>query len=96
VRLVWSKERSASFDGDFYSLKGYRPGPHPAHDIGIWVGAAGPRMLALIGRLADGWVPSLFWAPPERLPGLHKRIDEPPRPGVSQRRSGASITSTAG
>src|SRR3712207_682846 len=42
----------------------------------IWVGAAGPRMLALIGRLADGWVPSLFWAPPERLPGLYKRIDE--------------------
>ena len=76
VRLVWSKKRSASFNGDFYSLKGYRPGPHPAHDIGIWVGAAGPRMLALIGRLADGWVPSLFWAPPERLPGLHKRIDE--------------------
>ena len=76
MRLVWSEERSASFDGDFYSLKGYRPGPHPAHHIGIWVGAAGPRMLALIGRLADGWVPSLFWAPPERLPGLYKRIDE--------------------
>ncbi len=76
MRLVWSEERSASFDGEFYSLKGYRPGPHPAHDIGIWVGAAGPRMLTLIGRLADGWVPSLFWAPPERLPGLHKRIDE--------------------
>jgi alkanesulfonate monooxygenase SsuD/methylene tetrahydromethanopterin reductase-like flavin-dependent oxidoreductase (luciferase family) len=76
MRLVWSEERSASFDGDFYSLKGYRPGPHPVHHIGIWVGAAGPRMLALIGRLADGWVPSLFWAPPERLPGLYKRIDE--------------------
>ena len=76
MRLVWSEERSASFDGGFYSLKGYRPGPHPAHHIGIWVGAAGPRMLALIGRLADGWVPSLFWAPPERLPGLYKRIDE--------------------
>ena len=75
MRLVWSEERSASFDGDLYSLKGYRPGPHPAHDIGIWVGAAGPRMLALIGRLADGWVPSLFWAPPERLPGLHELID---------------------
>ena len=76
MRLVWSEERSASFDGGFYSLKGYRPGPHPAHHIGLWVGAAGPRMLALIGRLADGWVPSLFWAPPERLPGLYKRIDE--------------------
>jgi hypothetical protein len=52
-----------------------KPGPRPAHDIGIWLGAAGPRMLRLTGRLADGWVPSLFWAPPERLPGLHEQID---------------------
>lgn len=75
MRLVWSEERSLRFDGELYSLKGMRPGPHPVHDIGIWVGAAGPRMLKLIGRLADGWVPSLFWAPPERLPELHERID---------------------
>lgn len=42
----------------------------------IWVGAAGPRMLNLIGRLADGWIPSSGFAPPERLPELHERIDE--------------------
>jgi alkanesulfonate monooxygenase SsuD/methylene tetrahydromethanopterin reductase-like flavin-dependent oxidoreductase (luciferase family) len=58
MRLVWSDERSLRFDGEFYSLKGMRPGPHPVHDIGIWVGAYGPKMLDLIGRLADGWVPS--------------------------------------
>lgn len=75
MRLVWSEEKSLRFDGELYSLKGMRPGPRPAHDIGIWVGAAGPRMLKLVGRLADGWVPSLFWAPPERLPELHGRID---------------------
>jgi len=75
MRLVWSEERSANFDGELYSLKGYRPGPHPVHPIGIWVGAGGPRMLNLIGRLADGWIPSLFWAPPGRLPGLNGRID---------------------
>jgi alkanesulfonate monooxygenase SsuD/methylene tetrahydromethanopterin reductase-like flavin-dependent oxidoreductase (luciferase family) len=76
MRLVWSGERSLRFDGEFYSLKGMRPGPSPAHDIGIWVGAYGPRMLGLIGRKADGWVPSLGYAPPERLPGMHKKIDE--------------------
>src|SRR5215208_3307430 len=54
MRLVWSEERSLRFDGEFYSLKGMRPGPHPVHDIGIWVGAYGPKMLDLIGRLADG------------------------------------------
>ncbi|HET7480752.1 MAG TPA: LLM class flavin-dependent oxidoreductase [Rubrobacteraceae bacterium] len=75
MRLVWSEERSLRFEGEIYALNGMRPGPRPVHDIGIWIGAAGPRMLQLVGRLADGWVPSLFWAPPERLPELHARID---------------------
>src|SRR5919107_2462952 len=66
MRLVWSDERSLRFDGEFYSLQGMRPGPQPAHDVGIWVGAYGPRMLDLIGRLADGWVPSLGYSPPGR------------------------------
>jgi alkanesulfonate monooxygenase SsuD/methylene tetrahydromethanopterin reductase-like flavin-dependent oxidoreductase (luciferase family) len=75
MRLVWSEERSVRFDGEFYSLRGMRPGPHPVHPIGIWVGAYGPRMLDLIGRLADGWVPSLGYSPPEKLPEMQKRID---------------------
>jgi len=75
MRLVWSEKKSLRFDGELYSLKGMRPGPHPAHPIGIWIGAGGPRMLKLVGRFADGWVPSLFWALPERLPELHGRID---------------------
>lgn len=75
MRLVWSEERSVRFDGEIYPLKGLKPGPHPAHDIGIWVGAGGPRMLGLIGRLADGWVPSMGWATPDRLPEMHGRID---------------------
>ena len=76
MRLVWSEERSLRFEGEIYTLKGMKPGPGPAHEIGIWVGAYGPRMLGLIGRLADGWVPSMGYSPPERLPGLHRRIDE--------------------
>jgi alkanesulfonate monooxygenase SsuD/methylene tetrahydromethanopterin reductase-like flavin-dependent oxidoreductase (luciferase family) len=76
MRLVWSEERSVRFDGEIYTLKGLKPGPHPVHEIGIWVGARGPRMLDLIGRLADGWVPSMGWATPDRLPEMHGRIDE--------------------
>lgn len=76
MRLVWSDERSLRFDGEFYSLDGMRPGPHPVHPIGIWVGAYGPRMLGLIGRLTDGWVPSLGYSSPEKLPEMHKRIDD--------------------
>jgi alkanesulfonate monooxygenase SsuD/methylene tetrahydromethanopterin reductase-like flavin-dependent oxidoreductase (luciferase family) len=33
-------------------------------------------MLRLIGRLADGWVPSRGYSPPEKLPEMQKRIDE--------------------
>jgi hypothetical protein len=33
-------------------------------------------MLDLIGRLADGWVPSHGYSPPERLPEMNRRIDE--------------------
>lgn len=76
MRLVWSEERSLRFDGEFYSLRGMRPGPRPAHEIGVWLGVYGPRMLSLLGRLADGWVPSLGYVPPEKLPELHGRIDE--------------------
>jgi alkanesulfonate monooxygenase SsuD/methylene tetrahydromethanopterin reductase-like flavin-dependent oxidoreductase (luciferase family) len=76
MRLVWSEERSVRFDGEIYTLKGLKPGPPPAHEIEIWVGAGGPRMLGLIGRLADGWIPSMGWATPDKLPGMHERIDE--------------------
>ncbi|GIF70295.1 N5,N10-methylene tetrahydromethanopterin reductase [Asanoa ishikariensis] len=59
IRLVWSGQRNLRFDGRHYRLAGAHSGPLPAHDIGIWLGVYGPRALALAGRLADGWVPSL-------------------------------------
>src|SRR6202030_2317097 len=59
IRLMWSSERSVSFDGKYYRLEGARPGPQPVHEIGIWVGAFKPRMLRLVARKADGWLPSL-------------------------------------
>jgi alkanesulfonate monooxygenase SsuD/methylene tetrahydromethanopterin reductase-like flavin-dependent oxidoreductase (luciferase family) len=76
IRLFWSLERSIDFEGRFYSVRGLHPGPAPAHPIGIWLGAYKPRMLALTGRLADGWVPSLPYAPPDQVPALRQRIDE--------------------
>jgi alkanesulfonate monooxygenase SsuD/methylene tetrahydromethanopterin reductase-like flavin-dependent oxidoreductase (luciferase family) len=69
-------QRSVRFDGRHYRVAGTKPGPAPAHPVGIWVGAYGPRMLALVGRLADGWVPSLSYLPPERLPAAQARIDD--------------------
>jgi len=76
IRLFWSGERGARFEGRYYTVKGVHPGPPPAHRIGVWIGAYRPRMLNLTGRLADGWIPSLRYAPPERIPKMQRRVDE--------------------
>jgi alkanesulfonate monooxygenase SsuD/methylene tetrahydromethanopterin reductase-like flavin-dependent oxidoreductase (luciferase family) len=76
IRVMWSGGRGLRFDGKFYQLAGVQSGPVPAHPIGIWVGAAKPRMLSLIGRTADGWVPSLGYLQPSDLAEGNKRIDE--------------------
>jgi alkanesulfonate monooxygenase SsuD/methylene tetrahydromethanopterin reductase-like flavin-dependent oxidoreductase (luciferase family) len=75
IRLLWSGERNLRFEGRHYRLKGIHSGPVPAHDIGIWIGAGGPRMLSMIGRLADGWVPSSGWMTPGRLGEMNGHID---------------------
>ena len=75
IRLMWSGQRSARYQGQYYSLQGFRPGPAPAHPIGIWVGALGPKMLEVTGQLADGWIPSASYLPPNRLPESQQRID---------------------
>jgi alkanesulfonate monooxygenase SsuD/methylene tetrahydromethanopterin reductase-like flavin-dependent oxidoreductase (luciferase family) len=76
IRLFWSGERTIAFAGRHYTVKGLHPGPAPAHPIEIWVGAYKPRMQRLVGRLADGWVPSLSYAPPEAIPAMRRRIDQ--------------------
>jgi alkanesulfonate monooxygenase SsuD/methylene tetrahydromethanopterin reductase-like flavin-dependent oxidoreductase (luciferase family) len=76
IRAFWSGDRSARIEGRHYRLSGVHPGPRPAHPIEIWVGAVGPKMLELIGRKADGWLPSYGYVPPERLPSLQRRIDD--------------------
>jgi alkanesulfonate monooxygenase SsuD/methylene tetrahydromethanopterin reductase-like flavin-dependent oxidoreductase (luciferase family) len=79
IRLVWSGERSVSFEGEHYRLHGVKPGPQPAHPIGIWLGAYGPRMMRVAGRLADGWLPSLPRLPLEEIPPRQRAIDEAAR-----------------
>jgi alkanesulfonate monooxygenase SsuD/methylene tetrahydromethanopterin reductase-like flavin-dependent oxidoreductase (luciferase family) len=75
IRLVWSGRRGVRYEGRHYRVSGLHTGPVPSHDMGIWLGAGRPRMLDLIGRKADGWVPSSSWAPPEALPASLRRID---------------------
>jgi alkanesulfonate monooxygenase SsuD/methylene tetrahydromethanopterin reductase-like flavin-dependent oxidoreductase (luciferase family) len=68
-------------DGEFYSAAGAQPGPPPAHRVGIWLGAYGPRMLRLTGRAGDGWLPSIggnYMSEPDAL-AAHDAIDEAAR-----------------
>jgi alkanesulfonate monooxygenase SsuD/methylene tetrahydromethanopterin reductase-like flavin-dependent oxidoreductase (luciferase family) len=76
IRAFWSGERTIAFQGRHYSVRGLHPGPQPAHPIGIWLGVGKPRALALTGRVADGWVPSLSWATPDRVPDLARNVDK--------------------
>jgi alkanesulfonate monooxygenase SsuD/methylene tetrahydromethanopterin reductase-like flavin-dependent oxidoreductase (luciferase family) len=79
IRALWSADDHVQFDGTHYQLAGTASGPRPAHDISITVGAYQPRMLRLIGRAADGWVPSSPGLPPEQLPNANAIIDEAAR-----------------
>jgi alkanesulfonate monooxygenase SsuD/methylene tetrahydromethanopterin reductase-like flavin-dependent oxidoreductase (luciferase family) len=81
IRGFWSGERSVSFEGEHYRVNGVHPGPPPAHPVGVWLGAYGPRMLRLTGRLADGWLPSLggHYLTPADVPQRQAAIDEAAR-----------------
>ena len=75
IRLFWSGEESISFEGRYYSVDGVHPGPPPAHPIGSGSAPTSRACSSLIGRMADGWVPSAPYAPPDVIPGMRDRID---------------------
>ncbi|MFL6076226.1 MAG: LLM class flavin-dependent oxidoreductase [Mycobacteriales bacterium] len=73
ARGLWS-EPAYSFTGRLYHVAAADLEPKPDRRIPIWLGTYGERALALTGRLADGWIPSLGFAPPERIPAMRDRI----------------------
>jgi alkanesulfonate monooxygenase SsuD/methylene tetrahydromethanopterin reductase-like flavin-dependent oxidoreductase (luciferase family) len=73
IRGLWS-ERSFSFSGRLYRTEEADVEPKPAHRIPIWLGTFAPRALAVTGRLADGWIPSLAFAPPDEVVVLRERV----------------------
>ena len=76
IRALWTDQRGLRIEGEHYRLAGAHGGPRPAHDIGIWVGGYGPRMVQLIGEAADGWVPSMAYLPPAALAERGQLLDE--------------------
>jgi alkanesulfonate monooxygenase SsuD/methylene tetrahydromethanopterin reductase-like flavin-dependent oxidoreductase (luciferase family) len=79
IRTLWQplpSKQTVSFSGKYYQLQDAHPGPAPHHPIGIWLGALRPRMLRLIGRVADGWIVTASYVPPENISAAQSIIDE--------------------
>ena len=78
IRAIWdpSERRGVYVDGEHYRVRGAKRGPEPAHEIAIWLGALKPRMLRLIGRKADGWLPSLAYLQEGDIERGNRIIDE--------------------
>jgi alkanesulfonate monooxygenase SsuD/methylene tetrahydromethanopterin reductase-like flavin-dependent oxidoreductase (luciferase family) len=55
VRALSGGGHPVTFNGEFYHVTGLTPAAAAAPPI--WVGALGPKNLAVTGRQADGWIP---------------------------------------
>ena len=83
IHLIWNYGKSrtrVSFPGKYYKLENAQAGPSPYHQISIWTGAFGPRMMELIGRLSDGWVsPLSTYTSNDETKARQRQIDESAR-----------------
>lgn len=77
IRGIWAvgDRHVLHAGGDYHHVEGAKRGPAPAHDVEIWLGAYRSRMLALTGRSADGWLPSLGYLGPGDLAEGNRLID---------------------
>jgi alkanesulfonate monooxygenase SsuD/methylene tetrahydromethanopterin reductase-like flavin-dependent oxidoreductase (luciferase family) len=69
IRGVW-EQPGFSYAGRVHGTQDAELEPKPQRPIPIWLGTFGPRTLALTGRYADGWIPSLGYAGAGRLAGM--------------------------
>jgi len=106
VRQVWAREKPVRSDGPHYPLpltgagttglgKALKPITHPLRaDIPVFLGAEGPRNVALAAEICDGWLP-IFYTP--RLAGMYDEwLDEGfARPGARRSREDFEICATA-
>jgi alkanesulfonate monooxygenase SsuD/methylene tetrahydromethanopterin reductase-like flavin-dependent oxidoreductase (luciferase family) len=73
TRKLW-EGGPVTFHGRHHGLAAARLQPAPERPIPIWLGTFGPRALALTGRLADGWIPSLGYRPSSEMPQMMQRV----------------------
>ncbi len=77
IKLLWESDGPVDFEGEFFHLEHARmdtelyDGKCPP----IWLGAAGPRMLGITGRYADGWWPAGSYTPEDYAAKLKVILD---------------------
>jgi F420-dependent oxidoreductase-like protein len=91
VRMVLAREEPVAFQGEHYQLpypggaglgKPLKSTVHPLRsDIPIYLGAEGPKNVALTAEIADGWLP-LFFAPKDNQFYLDALTEGFARPGA--------------
>ncbi|GAC58766.1 putative F420-dependent oxidoreductase [Gordonia hirsuta DSM 44140 = NBRC 16056] len=106
MRQVWARQAPVTSDGPHYTLpydgsnatglgKALKPIVHPLRaDLPIFLGAEGPKNIALTAEIADGWLP-LFYTP--RMADTYNAwLDEGfARPGARHTRETFEICATA-
>jgi F420-dependent oxidoreductase-like protein len=105
IRKVLAREEPVSNDGPHYPLpyagegatglgKPLKPIVHPLRaDVPIWMGAEGPKNVALAAEIADGWLPIYF--SPRVADMYHGWLDEGfARPGARRTRETFTIAAT--
>lgn len=73
IRGLWSTSEF-TLEGRYHRTDMASIEPKPDPHIPIWLGTFGKRALAVTGRVADGWIPTLDYAPPERIPAMRDAI----------------------
>jgi len=81
IRLLWESDGPVDFEGDFYRLEHARLDTelYDGRCPPIWIGAAGPRMLGIAGRHADGWWPAGAYTPEDyaaKLGVIHESAEK--------------------
>lgn len=76
LRGLWQPSGHVTASGKWFSVEGLDAQPPAAGGVEIWVGAQGPRSLALTGRVADGWAaPIPSYLPYEKWSESNALID---------------------
>lgn len=65
MRGLWSTS-GFSYAGQHFRTEGATIEPKPGHPIPLWLGVFGDQMIDLVGRKADGWIPTYQLLKPEQ------------------------------